>query len=58
MVNSKFFKGNKNENVLMEIHPVNSNMEIWVTLKKLACISPVTYFSGGILIKSKIMSLL
>lgn len=41
----------------MEIHPVNSN-KMWVTLKNLAHISLVTYVSVGILMKSKIMSLL
>lgn len=42
----------------MEMHPVNSNKEMWVTLKNLAHTSLVTYVSVGILMKSKIMSLL
>lgn len=58
MVNSKFSKGDKKENALLEIYPVNSNTEMWLTLKNSAHISLVTYVSVGILMKSKIMSLL
>lgn len=36
MVNSSFLRGEKKENVSVEINPVNSNTEIWVTLKNLS----------------------
>lgn len=53
--NSKFKR--KKGQVLMELQTVNSNVEMWVTLKKnLAHLSFGTWVSVGIFTKSKITS--